>query len=144
MSKTVFESTFESTIEAVGTTINGALAALVEHLWCTMEDSFCIRLCIEEALVNAVVHGNKNEAHLEVSLTISDEGDVCRIRVCDQGEGFDPDSVTMPDCDQMGGRGVCLIKHYMDEVKFDVTRRCLEMTFRRSTFSCEEEETNVT
>ena len=144
MSKTVYQSTFKSTIEAVGTAINGALAALVEHGWCTMEDSFCIRLCIEEALVNAVVHGNKNEAHLEISLTIADEGDLCRIRVRDQGEGFDPDAVTMPDCDQLGGRGVCLIKHYMDEVKFDIAGRCLEMTFRRSTFSCEEEETNVT
>ena len=143
MSKPLYQKEFESTIEAVGSAINGALAALVNHQWCTHDDSFCLRLCIEEALVNAVVHGNKNEEHRCVRVDIFDEGDSCRIRVRDEGEGFDPDSISMPPCDQMGGRGVCLIKHYMDEVTFDHAQQSLDMVFGRGTFPGCEQGSNV-
>jgi anti-sigma regulatory factor (Ser/Thr protein kinase) len=41
----------------------------------------------------------------------------------------------MPDCNQMGGRGVCLIKEYMDEVSFDESNNTFEMIFSRDTFT---------
>ena len=61
----------------------------------------------------------------------------------DEGEGFDPNSISMPPCDQLGGRGVCLIKHYMDEVTFDHAQQCLDMVFSRGTFPFREKESNV-
>jgi serine/threonine-protein kinase RsbW len=137
MAKTVFAKEFPSTTQDLAETLTAALNALIAHRWCTLEDSFCIRLCLEEALVNAVVHGNKNQPSRMVHVEIVEDGDRCRICVRDEGNGFDPTGISMPDCNQLGGRGVCLIKHYMDEVHFDYDRNCLSMEFSRDTFSCE-------
>jgi serine/threonine-protein kinase RsbW len=137
MAKVLFEREFPSTTMALAETLTHALEALVEHGWCSLEDSFCIRLCIEEALVNAVVHGNKNQPDQNVHIEIRGDGEVCTIRVRDEGDGFDPTNVQMPDCNQLGGRGVCLIKHYMDKVFFNGEEGCLQMEFRRGAFSCE-------
>ncbi len=133
----IFHKQFKSTTEAIGETLNEALEVLMKHNWCSeQEDTFCLRLCLEEALVNAVVHGNKNEAHKPIRLEVIENGDVCHIRISDEGSGFDPAHVHMADCETLGGRGVCLIKHYMDDLRFDTVGQYLEMTFRRGSFSC--------
>ena len=87
--------------------------------------------------MNAVVHGNKNLPERQVSIEITEQGDRCVICVRDEGEGFDPSIISMPECNQLGGRGVCLIKHYMDDVFFNGADGCLQMEFTRDTFSCE-------
>lgn len=143
MSRLLFEHEFNGTMDALATALSGALDALNRHNWCHEDASFCIRLCIEEALVNAMVHGNKNEPTRAIHLHIFDEGDSCRICVRDEGEGFDPHAITMPGCDQLGGRGVCLIKEFMEEVKFNCDERCLEMVFSRDTFRNEESSQDV-
>lgn len=137
MRNTLFSKTFSSTTLELAETLAEALDALVACGWCTLNDSFCIRLCMEEALVNAIQHGNKNQPEQMVHLEITEIEDRCRISVRDEGEGFDPHALTMPDCEQMGGRGVCLIKHYMESVHFNCEEKRLEMEFSRDTFSCE-------
>lgn len=140
MLKTLFIKSFPSTTEAVGKTVNEALEVLSAHKFCLTDSaSFSLRLCLEEALVNAMVHGNGNQAARNVNLEIESEGDRCHVSVTDEGKGFDPQNVEMPDCNQLGGRGVCLIKHFMDEVRYNRAKQRLEMTFRRGTFSREEE-----
>ena len=48
-----------------------------------------------------------------------------------EGGGFRVDDVALPESDQLGGRGICLIRHYMEHVTFDTAAHCLEMSFRR-------------
>ena len=132
--KTVFAKELQSTTEAVAKTLSEALDVLTEHNWCNEEHTFNIRLCLEEALVNAVVHGNQNRPECVVSIDICEHGDVCTISVRDQGKGFDPNSVLMPDCSELGGRGICLIKAFMEDVHFNGEEHCLEMSFNRDTF----------
>lgn len=140
MLKMLYTKSFPSTTEAVGKTVNEALEVLSANKFCQTESaSFSLRLCLEEALVNAIVHGNNRRTDRKVRIEIATEGDRCRVCVADEGNGFDPQSVEMPDCNQLGGRGVCLIKHFMDEVKYNRARQCLEMTFRRGSLSREEE-----
>ena len=134
MAKTIYTNEFPSTTQALGETLTAALDSLVDHDWCSKDNSFSIRLCLEEALVNAVVHGNKNQPDRMVRIEISEVNGRCRICVEDQGKGFDPDGMAMPDCRELGGRGVCLIKHYMDDVRFDQENNCLRMEFDRETF----------
>lgn len=132
--KTVFSKELKSTTEAIAKTLSEALDVLAKHNWCNEEHTFNIRLCLEEALVNAVVHGNQNRPECVVSINICEDGDVCTISVKDQGGGFDLNSVEMPDCSEPGGRGVCLIKAFMEDVHFDCDNHCLEMSFNRDTF----------
>ncbi len=85
---------------------------------------FDIRLCLEEALINAMKYGNQLRKDLSVRLVVEcDPGRQVRITVEDQGGGFDVRR--LEDCTQKKnlfkghGRGVYLIHQLMDEVKFN-------------------------
>lgn len=126
-----FSEEFPSTFEAMTVTLDRAVAALLEGEWILASQVPCMRLCLEEALVNAVRHGNQSDAARRVLVVMSSRGDECIIQVSDEGGGFRVDDVALPEGDQMGGRGICLIRHYMEHVTFDMAAHCLEMSFRR-------------
>ena len=130
MTTVIFKEEFASTFEAMAGTLDRAINVLRERDLITEREVPCTRLCLEEALVNAIRHGNGCDAERKVSLEMGCNGTSCSIRVCDEGGGFNPERVALPECDQLGGRGICLIKHYMDHVRFDQTENCLEMRFR--------------
>lgn len=86
------------------------------------EAIFAIKLALEEALVNAVKHGNQCDPskHVTVRYAITPEKAV--LVVCDEGCGFIPDEIpdpTTPDRLPLPtGRGIMLMRAYMDEVVF--------------------------
>jgi len=84
---------------------------------------FDIHVGFEEALRNAMIHGNKLDPDKTVSVETEIAGDKVIISVEDEGEGFDPGSVPDPTLDENllkeGGRGVYLIKSLMDEVRYE-------------------------
>ena len=83
---------------------------------------FAIHLALEEALVNAVHHGNKGDPSRKVIVDCLIDDEKFDITISDQGPGFDPDSVPDPRCPEnlykCSGRGVLLIYAYMDKVEF--------------------------
>ena len=85
---------------------------------------FAIKLALEEALINAIKHGNKSDAAKHVFIefeTATDQVPELAIRVRDQGEGFDPETVANPlDPENLlksSGRGIFLIRNFMDDVR---------------------------
>ncbi len=126
-----FEEEFPSTFAALNATLGRALEALARHGWIAQEHQSAARLCLEEALVNAIRHGNASDPRRHVRLELTEDGDHCIIRVYDEGSGFQPEQVCLPDAQQPGGRGVCLMKHYMEYIRYDQACKCLEMAFRR-------------
>lgn len=85
-------------------------------------DYFHIQMASEEALVNAVTHGNREADDKQVELELHVAPEQVYIRIKDEGEGFCPDDVPDPrDEDRLGcvhGRGVLLIREMMSEVKY--------------------------
>ena len=81
---------------------------------------FAIRLALEEALSNAIKHGNKQDPEKTVCIRFFVEPEQVQIRITDQGPGFDPLDVPDPTSDEHledpGGRGIMLMRAYMDEV----------------------------
>jgi serine/threonine-protein kinase RsbW len=80
-------------------------------------------LALREALVNAVVHGNQNDPARQVHVECFQMADGSILLVVrDQGSGFDPDGVmdpTVPEnLTRATGRGIFLIRKFMDEVEF--------------------------
>lgn len=81
---------------------------------------FAVKLALEEALTNAVKHGNRNDAAKTVTVRYAVNEDKVVVVVRDEGGGFLPGDV--PDCtspDRLpvpSGRGIMLIRAYMDEV----------------------------
>jgi len=83
---------------------------------------FAVRLALEEALVNAMKHGNRFEATRSVRVWYRASPDRVEIRVADEGPGFDPSTVPDPTADENlekpCGRGIMLMRCYIDKVEF--------------------------
>ena len=87
------------------------------------KNSFEIDLALREALVNAIVHGNKRKPHkhVHVKCRFSMDGEIS-ITVEDEGRGFQhnstPDSTSPDNRLRTQGRGIYLMRALMDEVHF--------------------------
>lgn len=131
VNKPFFKAECPSTFEAMAACMEETMGALQNHGQITQDDEPWMRLCLEEALVNAIRHGNHCEPKRKIGIELSNTKDSCTIRVYDEGAGFRPDQITTPNCDQLGGRGVCLIRHFMDQVAYNSAKHRLEMTYHR-------------
>jgi serine/threonine-protein kinase RsbW len=85
--------------------------------------TFAIKLAVEEAVNNAIKHGNKFDPTKTVEVSFDIDAKHVAVVVCDQGDGFDPDDLPDPTSDENlekpTGRGVMLRRAYMDEVVFN-------------------------
>ena len=90
-----------------------------------------IKVAVRESVINAITHGNQNDAgkrvHIEFTPLDDDGNPGVAIRVRDEGVGFDP--ANLPDCRapenilKSSGRGIFLIRSFMDDL---VLRRAPE------------------
>ena len=138
MNEPFFSQEMPSRLDAVGDMLDRATSALVARHFLTREGASRLRLCLEEAVVNAVEHGNGRREDLSVRVALHDTGDRCLIRIYDRGCGFDPQNVRMSEPGDAGGRGVCLIRHFMDAVGYNRDEHCLELWLRRQETGPEE------
>src|SRR5262245_14982484 len=81
-----------------------------------------VALAVREAVINAITHGNRRDPRRSVELTLTANGSGMTARVRDQGEGFDPTLTRDPTSEenllQTSGRGLLLIRAFVDEVRF--------------------------
>ncbi|MBW8034608.1 MAG: ATP-binding protein [Planctomycetes bacterium] len=100
------------------------------------EDIFAIHLAMEEAFINAVKHGNNADASRNITVDYSIAPDRIEISVSDEGSGFDyknlPDPRQKQNLQKPSGRGVLLMRSYMDKVKFNETGNSVHMTKYKS------------
>lgn len=82
-------------------------------------------LAVTEATTNAIIHGNKNNSLKLVRIYVNVENQTLIIKIKDEGQGFDPSRVPDPtDPENLlkdSGRGLYLMRVYMDEMKINVT-----------------------
>jgi serine/threonine-protein kinase RsbW len=84
-----------------------------------------VGVAIRESVINAIKHGNRNDAtkHVFVEFELAPEPPGLLIRVRDQGEGFDPETLANPlDPENLlkaSGRGIFLIRNFMDDVQLE-------------------------
>lgn len=98
-------------------------------------DCFGIRLAIDEAVCNAIRHGNRYDESKKVTIEYAVKKNEFRIFICDEGDGFDPHSVPVPtrdeNLDRPCGRGVMLMQSYMTHVQFNKRGNCVTMVKRK-------------
>ena len=93
--------------------------------------SFAIRLALEEALVNAIRHGNKLDESKSVEVWAKVTPEALEVTIQDEGPGFDrhdiPDPTKPENLEKCSGRGVLLIEAYMTEATWTDSGRRLRM-----------------
>ncbi len=92
-----------------------------------------IMVAVTEAVNNAINHGNQGDKNKNVKLSVVCEENLMRFIIEDEGKGFEyetlPDPTEPENLNKLSGRGIFLMKHLSDEVKFFDEGRKTELTF---------------
>ncbi|HEX8853125.1 MAG TPA: ATP-binding protein [Pyrinomonadaceae bacterium] len=122
MTEETTEITFPSRIEAIAEAA-AAATDLAARSGFAEEALFGIDMAVREAVTNAVLHGNRQDATKRVELGFVNQGAALVITVRDEGTGFDPASVPDPTDAQnllkASGRGILFMRSFMDEVTWE-------------------------
>lgn len=102
--------------------VDVVMEAAMRHFGFDEETVERLGLAIREAVANGVRHGNKQQPSKQVELTCDLKQDVMALRITDEGSGFDVDAIPDPlAADNLfnpSGRGILLMRAFMDEVDF--------------------------
>ncbi|MCA9231477.1 MAG: ATP-binding protein [Planctomycetales bacterium] len=119
-----------SSLTAYHDLVQEILKTLAELGWQEGE-LFGVHMALEESISNAIRHGNKEDPAKLVRVECRLSQNQFWAKVCDEGDGYNPDAV--PDCcspenlEVPGGRGLALIRAYMDSVEHSECGKCLTM-----------------
>jgi serine/threonine-protein kinase RsbW len=111
------------------------ILGLLEAAGYSKNDLFAVRIALEEALVNAITHGHKNDPNKPVLLRYHLAADGFFIEIEDQGPGFRLEAVPDPSApenlDRPCGRGLLLMRNFMTWVRFNDKGNRVTMCRRR-------------
>jgi serine/threonine-protein kinase RsbW len=103
--------------------IQDEIEQLLQACHISEHDIFSIKLALEEALVNAIKHGNQMDRAKKVRIAYQLHAECFDVQISDDGCGFDPGDVPDPtafeNLERPCGRGLMLMRHYMTEVVFN-------------------------
>ncbi|MCU0396751.1 MAG: ATP-binding protein [Cyclobacteriaceae bacterium] len=92
-----------------------------------------IMIAVTEAVNNAIKHGNANDSHKNVLLSLILNDNLLKFTIKDEGKGFNfhdlPDPTAPENLEKPGGRGIFLMKHLSDEVEFKEGGKVVELSF---------------
>src|SRR5437764_8381010 len=95
---------------------------------------FAIKLALEEALINAIKHGNKEDRHKKVRIAARVTDTEAEIIIEDEGPGFERSTVPDPTSDEnlerLHGRGILLMEAYMHIIEWSNNGRRVRMVRR--------------
>jgi serine/threonine-protein kinase RsbW len=113
------ELSLPSRIETVATAA-AAVAEFIGRYGISDDAAFGIDMAVREAVTNAVLHGNRQDANKTVDIVLKSSPDAVEISVHDQGPGFNPEEVPDPTANEnilkASGRGIFFMRTFMDEV----------------------------
>jgi serine/threonine-protein kinase RsbW len=91
-----------------------------------------ISMAVREGMINAVLHGNAYDPAKRVNLTFEQAGHELIVTIADEGKGFMPEEVPNPLAPEnllkQSGRGIFLMRTFMDEVRFRKLNSGTEIT----------------
>ena len=121
---------------ADGLSTQEKLVALMEKFEYSMRDVFAMRLSLEEGITNAIRHGNKFASDKNVIIRCDISTDKMRVVIVDEGDGFDPEDVPDPTLEEFierpCGRGLMLMRAYLNMCEYSDGGRCLTMERERN------------
>ena len=120
-----------STMESVSE-IEAAAEKLAAEAGIDEDERFRITMAVREAAVNAVLHGNDYDPATQVTASFENNGKSLIFTLADQGKGVDwenlPDPLAPENLLRGTGRGIFLIRSFMDEVHFRQLQPGTELT----------------
>jgi serine/threonine-protein kinase RsbW len=108
---------------AVGRDLLNQLVVQLKLANWSEHDVHGVHLSVEEALVNAIKHGNNDDPKMYVHVMLKVSTVEILVKITDEGEGFDPLKVPDPTLDENlsvpSGRGLMLMRAFMSVVRYN-------------------------
>ncbi len=96
---------------------------LIKKCGCVPAGESEVEIALREALANAIIHGNQENPRKHVHVNFRCKSHEVSIAAKDEGRGFDldkmPDPTAPENVGSVHGRGIYLMKAFMDEVRFE-------------------------
>lgn len=123
--------TLESSLDSVNK-VEQTAEQMAQKAGFDEDELFKITMAVREAAVNAVLHGNAYDPEKRITALFENTGDSLVIRITDQGKGLDPSTLPDPLAPENllrgSGRGIFLMRSFMDEVNFKQLHPGTELT----------------
>ncbi|MFT4111797.1 ATP-binding protein [Silvibacterium sp.] len=123
--------TLESSLDSVNK-VEQTAEEMAKKAGIDEDELFKITMAVREAAVNAVLHGNSYDPEKRITASFENNGKSLVIRIADQGKGLDPETLPDPLAPENllrgSGRGIFLIRSFMDEVHFRQLHPGTELT----------------
>ena len=112
--------------------VETAADKLAEEAGVDEDERFHIAMAVREAAVNAVLHGNEYDPQKKIAVSLENTGAALVFTIADQGRGVDPETLPDPRAPENllrgTGRGIFLMRSFMDEVHFRQLHPGTELT----------------
>jgi len=120
-----------STLESVAE-VEAAAEKLAAEAGLDEDERFHVTMAVREAAINAVLHGNESDPSKRIAASFENTGAALVITIADQGKGLNPETIPDPLAPENllrgTGRGIFLIRSFMDEVHFRQLHPGTELT----------------
>jgi len=87
-------------------------------------------LCVSEAVVNAIKHGNQNDLNKKVTVKIGCLANEIEVLVEDEGDGFERSKLQNPtdqeNIKKESGRGIFIIENLTECINFNKKGNCIQ------------------
>lgn len=118
----VFSAAWPSRLDRKEEIVGLLQERFLAQAWVGEDDAYWLQLCLEEAVINAMLHGNEGDPRLEIRVEIRHSGKDWILVISDQGDGFDVSD--LPDVDEEEalllehGRGILLMREWLDDLRY--------------------------
>jgi serine/threonine-protein kinase RsbW len=116
--------------------VHVASEKMAETVGLDADEALNVGLALREAVINAIIHGNRRDPSLPVEVTLTANGGKLVATVQDHGGGFDPDAMPDPTSEsnvlQTSGRGLLLMRAFVDEIEFRRVNGGMQVTLTKN------------
>lgn len=138
--KKIYRGFILNDVNAVCETVKGIISYLEDSIGINSDQSFDVKIILNELLRNAIEHGNLLDCRKRVYMDVCIKGrDVLNITIKDQGQGFDVSKVLNMKDDQVDcdvpelpecGRGLLIVRSLCDDISFNHRGNCIKVKKR--------------
>ncbi len=129
----IFEREFPGEEKLIAPVVLRLIEFLEHEQLLSRQGRMQFQLCLDEAMKNAVMHGNKGDSGKTTKVQVIAGNGCFWVVIMDEGDGFDPESIPDPVSDigilNESGRGLYLMQHYAQKVEFWNEGRTVALCF---------------
>ena len=114
--------------------VENAIDEVTSEIGITQDNYGKILVSTLEAVNNAILHGNRLSPEKTVNIDFAFKSNELKVKVTDEGSGFKPEKIpdpTIPESvETLNGRGVFIMSHLADQVKYSKKGNAVTMVFK--------------